>query len=728
MAWPSFGHTEFNQAAGAMHAHALLHGLTDRATGLHRSTELFEAIYQRAAPNAPLVAIDMHNLRQGTEALGRDLADRFMAICMKAIDAELQKFNPSLSFGLRLHGDEMGVVLDGISHADAHKAFDAAKKRIERLSERCGLHLLSHRKQGRMPGLGFDYHIGSVEHNATAIQMLGRLADELQEQKGGRDVTDSTLKKPDDFKEGDGRLPVEAAFAAIEAELGGATPLRQVANAVLEDIGVIRSQVMDARMRKESALFNASEQAMLLRLDVRGLGALNSGGAVEKVDRLLAAFSEKALALIRSIYPDHEGMELLREDGGIFDVVLPDRNVANRALIHAQCRNAYRLLAQEHGFAEQLEGGHTGLAIFEAGIAKSDPVATTERVQQLKDACKRLGVASVTPLEEGGYKVQCAGGMSMMLDGQSISENPHRILPALHGRLLAEGVMPREKMLEILALPSGMVASQWFGVDIAQAVSANAMIQKLLRAGHMTEDTAVSVMQSREAFLNHVEEKGHDYRTISVTDAPMLTNGVKDGRLTTLALAGRWGLITPDINQMILCAQLSSRAILTIKAAVPTEQEALLKLSKNIKLTIHEKDSSEVRFASALDQAAKIISYARAIAGGSTIDASHDIQGAAFTVLRQTAVQAAKTNVGPHFSQALLLFTRHVRETDMGTASTRIAEALQEAEKRIVQKAPDIARMLAPTLATCAQIISQPPADPVCKLTHAESSKPSVTG
>ena len=153
---PPLGHTGFNQVAGAVHARALLHGLTDRATGLHRSVELMEALYLRAQPKAPIVAIDMHNLRQGTEGLGHDLADRFMAICMKVIDEELQKFSPTLSFGLRLHGDEMGVVLGGLSQADAHRAFDAAQKRIEQLTERSGLHLLAHRKQGRKPGLGFD--------------------------------------------------------------------------------------------------------------------------------------------------------------------------------------------------------------------------------------------------------------------------------------------------------------------------------------------------------------------------------------------------------------------------------------------------------------------------------------------------------------------------------------------------------------------------------------------
>ena len=275
---PTPGRTDFNQVAGAMHAQVLLYGLIDPTTGLHRSSELMEAIYQRASPDSTLVHIDMHNLRQGTEAIGRDLADRFIAVCMKVIHSELKKYHPSVCFGLRQHGDEMGLLADGIAKEDAEKGLEAAKAQIDALTQKCGLHLLAHRKEGRLPGFGFDYISTSINRDLSAAQLLDSLAGALQGQKKGYEGTDATLKQPADFKEADGRLPVEAAIAAIEKELEGVEAPLTVLHRILDDIGIIHSQIMDDRMRKEVALFNAPSHGMLLRLDVRGLSVLNSGG------------------------------------------------------------------------------------------------------------------------------------------------------------------------------------------------------------------------------------------------------------------------------------------------------------------------------------------------------------------------------------------------------------------------------------------------------------------
>ncbi|NBX66454.1 MAG: hypothetical protein EBQ96_05605 [Proteobacteria bacterium] len=419
---------------------------------------------------------------------------------------------------------------------------------------------------------------------------------------------------------------------------------------------------------------------------------------------MLADFLGEAFKVLKTYYPNDGSLSLLREDGGIFDVILPDRDITNRAAIHIRLRQIYKDTAEKHGFSGQVASGLTGLAIFETGICARDPAATVERVHQLKDAYKRSGITDVTPTENGTYKVRGADGKSFEMGFSELARQPHAILPTLHRTLLTQEMISRDHMIGLLALPSGMVSSQWFGVDIAQAVSANTTIQKLLRAGKITEEQAVGFTESREAFLQHLEKGGHEYRDISITDAPMLTNGVKDGRLTTLALAKRWGLMAPAVSPMILRAQLSARAVLAVKEKVPNKEAALEKLAKNIKLSIHEQDSEDVKFASALDQAAKILTYARVV-DEALPDAGSQIQSAAFTMLRRTALAAQEAGVGPDFSAAMLAFTRHTREADLVKDGATIINALQAAQKSICAMDAALGQKLESALLGCCRII-----------------------
>lgn len=703
----------FYDAAGPVSARVILDGFKDKVTGLNRSPDLMEAIYGYYAQRGQglLVHIDFKNLHQANLAIGQERGDEFMAASLKVIEAELVKAGATTRFGLRQRGDEIGILVDGIDELQLRTAMDRAMLTMRQSVFNCGdLWQLAHRKLGREPGLGFGYVVKPILPDVKAAEAMAQLARELQGIKSNYDGPLASTVTPEHFKNASTRLAVDKGFLEMRNSVKGKSVSTHVPDAVLDAVGSIHCELVDERLRHAQALIHANEDDALFRMDVRGLSVLNSIEDIGRIDAMLQDFKERAQNMLETLYSE-KSVRILPVSGGVMDAILPSGDARQRHEAHVQVMRQFEEAMKAHGFGNYIEAGTVGLCLMESQIDPQDAFVTNEHLDQLKDVMRRCGIDSITPASEGGYMVTMRDTRlePFRLDAGDGRFDVTKIVPLLYRNLVERSYLGREEVVNLLTMPVGMVASQWFGADVSQAVSANVMIQKLVRSGLAREEDFLSVSDDRKALLAAFEAGGHAFRQISLTDATMLTNGVRHAELATLSLAKRWGLLPAEVANMVLCGQLAARTIKVSDSEPVTRTQAAEILKKDLKPHIRTGEAKDIQFAVALEQSAKILSAVSSYLNEPDLSARHAVSEAGFLLLKHTAYNALNSEEGKNFGAALSSFTSNTLTSDnsLSQSTAAIVDALNRAQQKMESADNVLCQSLRPAITACCEILEQ---------------------